>query len=513
MAGVDTSSYQLYQNQPSGLDIAGKLTALQGQSNQNRLFNQEYNSKLGLSQIYKEAIDPQTGQLDANKLQSMMSGPNSGNITLGLPQAFQNSQEAQKRNLGIQGDQLDLAQKNVSTLLGYLGPLAANPNATANDVMLAASKAINLGHANPSTVAGALVDLPSDPAAVGPWLQQRLLQAQTMQKQFDALNPAPDATPLPGGQAAFFKRPQVGSVSQVGPTIDSAPPPTTPTVDPVTGKQTYVGSTFSNNPYAPTGTPVQNGVPISAPNGAPAAPPSGVGQAAPVGGILAGKSPVAPPGVAESLTTTANANAQSGIALQSRAGRVNDNKAILNNLNSALGDFTPGPGANAWKTAGAALNRIGQSMGLQGFDAGNISKQEEFNKMAGMLAQSQFQALGGTGTDAKLDATTLTSPNSELSKMGNKGIIAMLKGNEDAIQAKNGAWQDFITAGHNPGQYGQFERQFNKAYDPRVFQTQYLTPDDNKKIISNMSKDEQKQFVSAYRTALQNGWVHLPSGK
>jgi hypothetical protein len=200
---------------------------------------------------------------------------------------------------------------------------------------------------------------------------------------------------------------------------------------------------------------------------------------------------------------------QQGNSLQGRADRVSDNKAVLGNLEAELGNFKSGPGTEsiAHMVKFANANIPGFSWNPEG-----LSSREQFNKLAGMLAQSQFQALGGTGTDAKLDATTLTSPNSELSRLGNKGIIAMLKGNEDAISAKNQAWQAW--QGQNgPQSYGQFSADFNKHYDPRVFQAQYLDGPDKQKILSGMTKNEQQQFRQSYNTAVAHGWIPDPRGR
>jgi hypothetical protein len=120
--------------------------------------------------------------------------------------------------------------------------------------------------------------------------------------------------------------------------------------------------------------------------------------------------------------------------------------------------------------------------------------------------------LGGTGTDAKLDSAMHTSPNQLLSNMGNKEIIALLKGNADAIFAKNQAWQQLQQQGGGSDTYGRFSALFNKSYNPQVFQFQYLDPGKRGDIIKAMSPAERQSFLNSYRVAIQQGWVPDPRG-
>ncbi len=482
MADIDTSTYPKLK-QTSPLETLGGVANLQNTLNQNRLFQQEFQSKLGLSKIYKEAIDPATGQLDVNKLRGLMSDPN---VTMGLPQAYQNSQEAQQRNIGIDTSQLENQQKHWQAVGSFIAPIISLGNkATSTDVIHQLAAAGAAGLASPDEQAKVYSTLPRTPdgrideSKVPAWSQQMMLNLQDRQTQLNATMPAPTMQQLPGGGQAPFVLPQVGQVQQVGPTIQAAPPPTTTVVGP-DGTPHYVGAPQGNNPYEPG---AQGG---QAPGGS-------------ITGQAAGMSPAA----SAASTASGGFSAQQGNTLQGRADRVADNKAVLGNLEGELGDFTSGPA-----TEGVAkfAKMVNANVPGANFNPKGLASREQFNKLAGMLAQSQFQALGGTGTDAKLDATTLTSPNSELSKLGNKGIIALLKGNEDAIAAKNQAWQAWQQQ-NGPASYGQFSTQFNKTYDPRVFQSQYLDDADKKKLIAGMSQQEKNQLHTAFVTAKQNGWI------
>ena len=185
---------------------------------------------------------------------------------------------------------------------------------------------------------------------------------------------------------------------------------------------------------------------------------------------------------------------------------------ILGNLDNTVDKFTAGPGADWTKVAKAFVNRnVPLPAGWQ-FDPSSIASQEEFNKQAMQLAQQQFQSIGGTGTDSKFASAFETSPNDALTNLGNKGIIRLLKGNEDALQAKNQAWLSLNKANPNAS-YRQFSQNFNNHFDPRVFQFKYLSPNDRKSYVANMDPQDQQKFIYNWTVAKKNGWINYDMSK
>lgn len=489
---VDTSSYPTQSQQPNVLNTLGAAAQIQNVMNQNKLFQQQYNTNLALSNIYKEAINPD-GTLDQSKLTGLLQ--RDPNATYGLPQAYQNSQEAQVRGLNINQQQLQLARQNMETLQSYITPLLGMENPTSSDIYAAAAKAISVGHVNPNTIAGVLAGLPKGPGGqvdesqIKPWLQQQNLQLMDANSKLQALSPPP--TLVSNGQTITPMRlPAVGAPSVAGPSIQTQLPPTAQVFDPASNQMRYVGPGGGGQPGTGGGSaPWQGG---SAKAGSPlgTAPPLGAASAADV---------------------TAQGAAHSGLALNSAAEQVPQQKAILGNLEGALDRFTSGPGADWKKVAQAFVNQNTQALfGKSLFDPKKIASQEEFNKQATMLAQNQFQQLGGTGTNMQLGSSMETSPNAALSKMGNKAIIALLKGNADAIAAKRQAWQQWLGAGNGPQSYNEFSTAFNKDWDPRAFQLQYLDPKEAQTMLSGMNANEKKDFNRVMNIGVKNGWVQLP---
>jgi hypothetical protein len=247
-----------------------------------------------------------------------------------------------------------------------------------------------------------------------------------------------------------------------------------------------------------------------------AAPPSATGQPqmqSLAAANVAGMQPTGnPPGFQERAAGGANIDTQLAGNLASAAEGSPTRIGILGNLDNTVDQFTSGPGADWTKVAKSFVNRnVPLPKGWQ-FDPSSIASQEEFNKQAMNLAQQQFQAIGGTGTDSKFASAFETSPNDTLSNLGNKGIIRLLKGNEDALQAKNQAWLAQANANPNAS-YRQFSQNFNNYFDPRVFQFKYLSPPDRQSYVQGMDPQEQQKFLLDATVARKNGWITYDMSK
>lgn len=194
------------------------------------------------------------------------------------------------------------------------------------------------------------------------------------------------------------------------------------------------------------------------------------------------------------------------IALQNSADSSPDRKAILSTMEGLIksGDFNSGPGAQQWKDISAGVQRV------FGIESGSVASQEEFQKLSERLLQEQFKTIGGTGTDAKFNSAYQSSPSTVLSNLGNQGIIALMKGNEDAIRIKNQEWRSYKDATEAKGMapnYADFSKKFNEKFDPRVFQSIYMEPDQRKKMIAGLNKDEREKFRSDFDAAGAKGWL------
>ena len=255
-----------------------------------------------------------------------------------------------------------------------------------------------------------------------------------------------------------------------------------------------------------TGPPTASGAPTTIPAGGAGYT---AGAPAPIpGSVTTGL----PPGFAERQTGGAALDTRLAGALADAAETSPSRIGILGNLENAVDKFAAGPGADWSLVAKSFVNRnVPLPAGWQ-FDPKSIASQQEFNKQAMQLAQQQFQSIGGTGTDAKFSSAFETSPNETLSDLGNKGIIRLLKGNEDALQAKNTAWLN-RAAGDPNASYRQFSQDFNSHFDPRVFQFRYLTPDERQAYVRNMDPGDRQRFLYNATVARKEGWVTYDMSK
>lgn len=220
------------------------------------------------------------------------------------------------------------------------------------------------------------------------------------------------------------------------------------------------------------------------------------------------------PGIAAAADQNAAANTAAGQRLQAGADQVPNMKSTIGTMEEHLANIDTGPHAadiNALKAGG---NVIAGAVGLpMRFNQKAIADQEGFRNGAIQLAQSQFKALGGSGTDSQLASAAGDVPNDTISKMGNQQLLALAKGNADALAVKNSAWQQWQqTHAGASGTYGSFSDDWNQHFSPRAFQLNYLTPDQRKEMVASMSKDERLQIKSAYNTAAARGWFN-PQGE
>lgn len=266
------------------------------------------------------------------------------------------------------------------------------------------------------------------------------------------------------------------------------------------------------------GLPVQAApAPVGTALPPPMQPPRGVQAPAPAGPQVAQNNPFRstttslPAGVSGAMGVDAEAGAQQGVALQRAADTLPDQRAELANLEKNLKLFESGPQAERLRQFKTGANAAGSLIGMTPFDKQSIASQEAFVKGAAILAQKQFGALGGTGTDQQLGSAIKANPNEALSKEGNKNLVAMLKGNVAALEAKNNAWQQW-KAKYGPNSFSQFSVDFNQNFSPRAFQWAFMDAGERKKMFDSMTPAERKELGGALTTAEQRGWIR-PDGQ
>ena len=425
-----------------------------------------------------------------------------------------------------QSAQVGLAMQQFDNLQKFLAPLAADDNLTDEKVMNAGARAINELNLPPAMVASELGNLPADPAGRQKAFAMHMIRIQNAADQMasvygqnQAINNGAQTvlgvrqSPLMGGG---FE--QTGAVNNMLTPGENASPRSA--VNPQTGA-TYtvpLSSVVTPQGYAKESqepSPRPQGIVTNKAGSEPEFDQIGQELENSAAAQAQNKTPNVMPKPNTALPTGAmqtslgtgevedkEQQAKMGINLQNSADSVNDRKGLLNELGGIVksGDVNFGPGSPEWKKILSGVQRV------YGGSSEDVAKYDTFNKLATQLAQRQFQTLGGTGTDAKLSSAMDVSPNTELSNLSNERIIGLLKGNEDAIKVKNDEWQKW-KADNGPGSYAQFSSQFNKSYDPRIFQAQYLPKNEVHKMLDTMSDSELDKYKQDYNAALQKGWI------
>ena len=267
-----------------------------------------------------------------------------------------------------------------------------------------------------------------------------------------------------------------------------------------------IGSRFdAQGNLKPPGWGLNNGkYPAQSP---PATPAAAVGPASSPadGGQQAAANPPGfmpteqPPGA------TAAINA--GNAIYDQANAATTQKSQLLTMESDLSGISTGPLAEREARWNALAHQLGVPAGTMTAD--QVAKSEGFAKVAKQIALAQAGALG-VGTDEKLTTTMGANPNRDLSKLGNQQIIAMLQGNADAIKARGVAYDQWLKAGNNPANANNFLTDFNKTFDPRVYQWGYQIKGmtrEQKEAAYNAMPDKQ-QFRARYNDAVTRGLLN-----
>ena len=130
---------------------------------------------------------------------------------------------------------------------------------------------------------------------------------------------------------------------------------------------------------------------------------------------------------------------------------------------------------------------------------------ESFDKIASNIALNQAKMLGGT--DSTRTMTVGATPNSGMSRYGRDGVIDLLQGNQDSVDAAREAWLDAKSKGASAGSHDLFMSKLNKVLDPRVFQFNRLTPENKQKFLSQMPPQDIPAFEAKYKASVARGWV------
>lgn len=465
MAGVDTSIY----NNIAQPNVFGQMKDMIGVSSavtQNKLLQMQLLGKQVGGTVLQQALDPVTGQVDYPKLLKLLQDN---------PGGFAAAPEILPTATTIKGGQIantqsnqNLANSSVSNAGAILGAVVAGKSGpvSRDDVQDAILRGIATGRIQPNVGKAMLQGIPADDKDVRAWAAGAWVQSLPPELQTAAAPGSPTAGGAPTQQTgAQFVAQSVGGVKPA-----TVPPP-------------------GGGPGAAGGAPSA----VSTPAGGAAAP-----------GVVVGQSPatVAAQGpIGANSATQFNSLINLGDSYPLRV-------AALGNMTADLEKAFSGPLTADLQKAIAGFN---QAFGTN-FAAENVAATERFNKLANQIASQQAAMLNTTDQNTMIAMGA--NPNSNLSKLGNQYVIAMLKGNEDAIRIKAAAANKYLNAeGGDPAKFGAWSTEFNKGFDPRVFQSVYMDDAQKTEMLAGMKTEaEKKAFRDKYNQAVERGWIPDPRG-
>jgi hypothetical protein len=236
-----------------------------------------------------------------------------------------------------------------------------------------------------------------------------------------------------------------------------------------------------------TGPPTEGGQPTTVP----------VTTAARTGAMATGLAPgesellTSPAGRADRLQSTAATSPQYHADLEN----LKQDSAVLGNLQ--------GPTVETEKKLNQLAGRLG-GFGIT-MTPDQLRAVESFDKIANQISLNQSQFFHGS--DAGLHTVVGANPSSSMSKFGREGVIDMLQGNQDAIDVTRKAWLKARALGAPASSYDQFAETMGETIDPRVFQFNRLSRENQQKFLSQMEPEDIPAFEARYQDAVKRKWV------
>ena len=498
---------------PNPLTQLGQLAQVGTAVTQMQQAQEQFQARQTLGPLLQRAIDPATGQYDPLKFNRLLARePSAAFLT---PEMLNHSQAAQLSQAQLQQEQLRNSAIRLDHINRTLSGLLAQPGELSQaDVLKHLVPLLNLPAAErpfeATTAAAALGTMPNNPAAIRQWLETKMVTAQQAEAQLRAIMPQAMPVQTGGATETYNRDPLTG---QVTPAPGTNVIPNTPTPGERNDPVRVWNPNTNQYELAPrtNALPMYNGVGQPA-NGRPASP-LGTGRYPTQGAAAAPGAPpltqAAGPALGQEQLATVGAEAVQG--LQTRAAEVPQTRAVLADMDRLVREFTSGQGADWARIARSFQNFVAPS-GFQ-IQPQNLASQEEFNKLAFRIAQQQYAGLTGGqgGSNMQLQSVMGSSPSELLSRLGNQGVIAMLRGNEDATDVMHREWQKYAQArGGGTAQWGQFLAEWNQRFNPRVFAFRYMSPESRERMMAAMTPQQREETFRQYAEAIENGWTPAP---
>lgn len=473
------------QVQPVGpLDMMGKLALTQNAINQNKLFQQQFQAKQGLSDAYSAAMDPTTGKLDQNKLMQAVSKDPRTAFMMG--DIIRGQQEQQQRDLSISGTQLEQAHKSMGMIQGQISSLLSQDQVTPRDVIGKTGELLAAGAITKEAAASVLSGMPQDPTQIKPWLQQHLLGSMDAQQRLTAMHGAPQVINSGGAQQIVQTSPLTGQ-TRVDGVVKNTPNPDAllPYGNMTVADRANVALRGADT----VAIPQANGTSQVYTRGALAGT-GGVGQT-PGGIVPVGQTPQL--GADRSANLSVDALAQDRQDAASAPGRIYQLGQALSGLQNAQ----TGHGSETLNN----LRGLAATLGMG--DGAKNASYDEANKYLTQYAVNKANTLGGA-TDSKIATMLSANASTHINNLAAQDVVRANIGLERMGLALQQAFQ---SSGLPENKWLAFKQDWTAKNDPRVFVLSEMPRDKAGAFVSSLPKHEQEALKAQYIQAVNSGWV------
>lgn len=478
-----SSLYQAPSVQFNPLQQLTQLQALKNSQLQNRIAQQGYDATQAQQEAYQGATQAD-GSVDNNVLLRRM-GQGAGAQNMPSVQASVTAQKQGAQQLSQ--DQFTQYVGQFKHLETIAGTLANKPNVTADDVGSAIENAIKAGSIPFKVGAQMMSTAPQDPAQIPQWLKNGAAHAAGAQAQLTATNPQYAQVDSGPNVLGVNTNPSAvgGGVGTVGYAVQKGLSPETATT-PVS-----VIKSDGTQGITPRGS-LWGGQGGAAGNGRYPQP-----------GAPAGAAPFVPTAMAPGASELAQGSAARVNEIQKSASGAGQ---LMNTYDRAMAEVDRafvGKGSGGLNNINTVLNTFGLKNG-----ASTAESTQTLHKYLSNAATQAAGQLGMNGSDGRLDALASGQPNTNMNAPALKNAIKYVKGLQQGVLDRNQAIQNYLAQnGNNTANLGQFETQYNKAFNPEVSYIRSLSnPADQKAAMQELHKaGHMEDWTKSYQAMKQMG--------
>lgn len=455
---------------------------------------QQLNANMATSRAYQQAVDPESGQLDTNKLSIALAkdpdaAMNYAQTMKGVMDARQAQQTYDRGQIGLNSDQIENAKKAYTYTAQRFGTLDPSDPQFSSKLLGVAADTVKYGHVDPQVVISSLANVPQDPAGRAAWLQRSIAAAKDAAGQLDSIAPKPTQIDN-GATKQYVDTNPISNPAIVGTTIQNQLSP-----ESATSPVQVMGP--GNTPGVVPRGEMWNAPPLpssgsTTPNGPDRTYLPGQAQPTASGGPRNFVPTGTPMGVADSNAGNVDTVNKHWASVGNDANNAQTNIGIAQNIKAYADKALTGKQSDKLAAVNGILSIFGQ-----GGQTDISTATDLLQKNMARLSLTSRQGAGGT--DAAGALATAANPHGTMTAEAIKDAADQVIGAQKMAIAQQQLLQPYKLNNDVAG-YQTALSKFNQAADPRVWQFQGMDAQQRAKFKASMSPEDQKAFGNKIRT-------------